>query len=202
MKKISMIVAFVCALSLNSNAQCVQKGNVIVDAYYGFPNLYGVIFKAAVVNSNATGISVSSFGPIGIKGEYLLTDKFGMGLDLNYSTVNVQASSDSVGNPVTYHYKFSTPAIRAMIGFNFHFVRTDKVDGYAAVKAGYLSRTFSFTSDQPGYNFSFSNFVPVAFRLECGMRYFFTEHVGATVNIGLGGGPLIAIGISGKFGGK
>ena len=167
MKKISMIVAFVCALSLNSNAQCVQKGNVRVDAYYGFPNLYG--------------------------------------LDLNYSTVNVkfsQASSDSVGNPVTYHYKFSTPAIRAMIGFNFHFVRTDKVDGYAAVKAGYLSRTFSFTSDQPGYNFSFSNFVPVAFRLECGMRYFFTEHVGATVNIGLGGGPLIAIGISGQFGGK
>ncbi|HEX7413950.1 MAG TPA: hypothetical protein VF411_07875 [Bacteroidia bacterium] len=88
-----------------------------------------------------------------------------------------------------------------MVGFNFHFVNTDKIDVYGAVKTGYYSRTFSFkSSDDPNYKpVTIPNLIPIAFRLEMGMRYFFIENLGVHLNIGIGGGPIAAVGISGKF---
>ncbi|HEX7413951.1 MAG TPA: hypothetical protein VF411_07880 [Bacteroidia bacterium] len=101
-KKSLMAASLVCALSLNSHAQCIEQGKVIVDAYYGFPNLYGTIFKALVSSASATNVAVSSIGPIGIKGEYLLTDKFGLGVDFNYSNVTIKdAEVNQVYNSTT-----------------------------------------------------------------------------------------------------
>jgi hypothetical protein len=212
MKKISMMVAIVCALSFNSNAQCVQQGTILADAYYGFPNLFKVILKADASNIQNTtgsaaagGLSIYGIGPMGAKAEYLLTDKFGMGIDFNYSNVGIKFSNtttDQNGNQVTYNYNLSSPAIRVMLGFNFHFVRTDKIDVYFATKAGYYNRSFAMTTNDPGYRLNLSLADPIAFRVEIGMRYFFTENIGVHVNLGFPGGPLVAAGLALKFGSK
>lgn len=214
MKKIITLAAMLCALTLNSNAQCIQQGKILVDTYYGFPNFYGLLFTSLVkqANTNAQGITTPSLGPMGIKVEYLLTDKFGLNGEFNYSSASINFSKmDTVVNYSTgqislypYHYSFTTPAIRAMIGFNFHFVRTEKVDVYGAVKAGFYHRSYNFTSDQPNYvsNLKIQGTDPFAFRLEIGMRYYFVENVGANLAIGVSGGPLVLAGISFKFGAK
>jgi hypothetical protein len=219
MKKTITLLAFVLTQSVFLNAQsvgsstkssgggssdkCINQGNIIIDAYYGFPNLYASVFKALVSQGGYTNAKVSSFGPVGGKVEYILTEKFGMGAEFNYSSIKITESlntTDGNGNPVTYHFTFASPAFRAMVGFNFHFVNTDKIDVYGAVKTGYYSRTFSFSSDEPGYRgLTVNNYFPVAFRLETGMRYFFIPNLGVHLNIGLGGGPIIAAGLSGKF---
>ena len=162
MKKHLYITVIVCAFSFNSNAQCVKQGDILIDAYYGFPNLFESILKADannIQNSTGTapvgGLSIYGIGPMGAKAEYLLTDKFGMGIDFNYSNVGIKFSNATVdqnGNPVTYHYNLSSPAIRAMLGFNFHFVRTDKIDVYTAVKAGYYNRSFGMVTNDPNYH--------------------------------------------------
>src|ERR1700739_1634791 len=211
MKKITIIiVAIALGLGIDANAQGVQKGSVLVDAYYGFPNLFESILKTDARNiqngSNGTaasaavgGVTIYGLGPMGAKAEYLLTDKFGMGVDFNYSNVGIKFSNvttDQNGNPVTYNYNLSSPAIRAMLGFNFHFVRTDKLDVYWAVKAGYYSRSFGMVTNDPNYRLNLTLGDPFAFRLEIGMRYFFTQNIGVHVNLGFPGGPLIAGGIA------
>ncbi len=192
-----------------------SKSSVLVDAYYGFPNLFESILKTDANNiqnstsgtsaSTAIGsLSIYGIGPMGAKAEYLLTDKFGMGIDFNYSNVGIKFSNATVdqnGNAVTYNYNLSSPAIRAMLGFNFHFVRTDKLDVYWAVKAGYYNRSFGMVTNDPNYRLNLSLGDPLAFRIEIGMRYFFTENIGLNVNLGFPGGPLIAAGVSFKFGG-
>jgi hypothetical protein len=89
-----------------------------------------------------------------------------------------------------------------MIGFNFHFVRTDKIDVYFATKAGYYNRSFGMVTNDPNYHLSLSLGDPIAFRLEIGMRYYFTENIGIHANLGFPGGPLVAAGVSFKFGTK
>jgi hypothetical protein len=215
MKKITIFLAMICTLNFSVKAQdessAVHKGTSLIDVYYGGPNLYGAIFKSLVEsaaksnnnnNGGITNVSGSGSGFIGGKYEYLLTDIFGIGVDFNYSTYTVkfqELTTDNNGTPVIYHYSYTTPAIRAMVGFNFHFVHAANIDVYGAVKTGYYNRTTSFTSDQPGYNFTFTSLIPVAFRLETGMRYFFTPNVGVHANIGIGGGPIAVGGVSLKF---
>jgi hypothetical protein len=215
MKKPLFITAIAFALGLNANAQCIQQGKILMDAYYGFPNLFKAVLQteANTIQNNSTkngnapvgGVTIYGIGPMGAKVEYLLTDKFGMGVDFNYSNVGIKfsaAGTNSSGNAVTYNYDLSSPAIRAMLGFNFHFVHSDKIDVYAAVKAGYYNRSFSLVTNDPNSNGSISLNDPIAFRLEVGMRYFFTENIGLHINIGFPGGPLLAGGIAFKFGTK
>jgi hypothetical protein len=52
MKKTVFAVVFgVFAITTNVNAQAVQEGNVLIDAYYGFPDLYKATFRTAYANS-------------------------------------------------------------------------------------------------------------------------------------------------------
>ena len=44
-----------------------------------------------------------------------------------------------------------------------------------------------------------SSLFPVAARIGVGMRYFFTENIGANLGLGLGQGGLVNIGITAKF---
>ena len=52
MKKTIQLFVLVSAIVLSTNAaqaQVLREGNVVVDAFYGFPNLYTAIFKNAYV---------------------------------------------------------------------------------------------------------------------------------------------------------
>ncbi|MGZ3865821.1 MAG: hypothetical protein ACXVNR_05160, partial [Bacteroidia bacterium] len=120
MKKAIILLAFVFSQSTFLNAQssssgegCIKQGTMIIDAYYGFPNLYASTLKR--VYSAYSGISVSSFGPVGGKFEYLITDKFGVGVDCNYSTLKVTFTdnyTNSSGNVTAYHETVTSPALR------------------------------------------------------------------------------------------
>lgn len=73
-----------------SAAQGVKKGNVLVDAYYGFPNLYTTVFKTAYANSGSEeGLKIGGVGPLGVRAEYMVADKIGVGLDIGYNNSKV-----------------------------------------------------------------------------------------------------------------
>ena len=104
-----------------SNAQAIEEGNVIIDAYYGFPNLYSTIFKAAYESSNSTGLTLGSKGPLGIRAEYLITDKVGFGIDLGMNSSSISYREADINNNI-YDYEFTTRKIGAIFTFNYHFV--------------------------------------------------------------------------------
>ncbi len=143
-------------------------------------------------------------GPIGARLELMVSDKVGFGIDANYANTSVkwyEKTTDRQGNNVTYYYKFSIPRMRLMVAFNFHFGQSEKFDGYWKLAAGYSSLNWTYETNDPNYsdeNVSF-NLFPIAIRTAVGGRYFFTNNLGANVELGLGGGPLMTFGLCSKF---
>lgn len=192
----------VCIQPNTANAQAVEEGNILFDVYYGFPNLYGTTFKKAYANSGAEeNVKIKSLGPIGLRGEYMMSDKIGLGLDIGFNNTTLTYTEfDSYDNK-DYEYTFKTQKIGAMVTFNFHFLESnDNLDAYFMVGAGYGNRSFTFESTDPDYtDDSVDGIIPVASRVGVGMRYFFTDNIGLNLNLGLGQGGLINGGLSIKI---
>ena len=193
----------------NASAQAVEQGNILVDVYYGFPNLYTAVFKGLYANSGTEeNLKIGGIGPVGLRGEYMVADKIGVGVDVGFNNSSISYDEPTtVYNETTgmneirnYEYKFSTKKIGVMATFNYHFLENDKVDAYAMIGAGYGNRTFDFTSTDPNYvTTSVKSLIPVAMRIGAGMRYFFTDNIGANLAVGFGQGGLVNAGVSFKF---
>ncbi len=209
MKKTILLGMLACFFFTSSvNAQAIEKGTVLVDAYYGFPNLYKAVFSAANSNGSELNLNEGGAGPLGIRGEYLLTDKIGIGLDLGFSNAFVNYDRNSFvidpdtgeGSDVVYTDEFKTRRIGGIVTFNVHFLKSDNVDFYAMVGAGYKNRKSISDSTDPIFEpTEFESLSPVAFRVGTGLRYFFTDNVGINVALGLGHGSLLNGGVSFKF---
>ncbi|MEY5000720.1 MAG: hypothetical protein RLZZ211_756 [Bacteroidota bacterium] len=190
-------------------AQAVEEENIVIEAYYGFPNLYTSVFKTAYANSGTElDLNVGGTGPLGVRFEYLVTDKIGLGLDVGLSGSSISYNemttvfNTTTGNydDVIYNYDFSTRKFGALFCLNYHFLDNDEFDLYSTVGVGYSKRSFDFTSTDPSYEpASISSMIPVGFKAGLGMRYFFTDNIGANLNLGLGIGGLLNAGISVKL---
>lgn len=192
----------VCAQPNTVNAQAVEEGNILFDVYYGFPNLYKAAYKSAYANSDIqTNVKITGMGPVGLRGEYMLADKIGLGLDIGFNNLKLTFTEHDDFDNKDYDYEYSTQKIGAMVTFNYHFIESnDNLDAYVQVGAGYGNRTFKFSSTDPNYTeLEAESLIPVASRVGVGMRYFFTDNIGLNVNIGFGQGGLVNGGLSVKF---
>ena len=201
MKKLLLILTIIAGTTFSASAQSpVMKGNILVDAYYGFPNLYGAILQSAVETGSSTDVTAQSIGPVGFRAEYLASDKLGVGIDFCYSDASVsQTDMGADGN--TYEYKISSPKIGFMATINYHIVTTDVVDFYFITGAGYKSRSLKASTDDPDYttesvDVSLTN---LAARIGLGTRIFFTENIGVNIGVGFGQGSVLNGGVSFKF---
>ncbi len=168
MKKLTlMLVAIVTFASIQVKADdpppkkgsddgILQKGNIIITAYYGFPNLWTTILKSGYLDGNQTTSSSGSFGPCGANVEYMLGKKIGVGLEVNYSTSWVQwTETGSVYDPITGaydidgNYKVQIPRIGIEPRFYYHFVNHKHYEMYCSAALGYRSTSFNFTSNDP-----------------------------------------------------
>lgn len=200
MRKRLLIVVITALISVTANAQAVRKMNSITDTYYGFPNLISTILKTAYQNSGSTqtNFDIGSVGPAGLRSEFMLTDKFGVGVDAWVSNTSI-SYRDIGSDNLEYDYKVSYLRVLSLFMMNVHFGDSDNLDLYASFGAGYASRKLKFTTDDPNYeDDSFTTPIPVAVRAAFGMRYFFIPNMGVNAAIGLGG-PLLSFGVTAKF---
>lgn len=205
MKRVITVVAL-AGLSLfgfnNKAVAQVEQGNIIVDLYYGYPNFGKKL--ADGVNTASSEIDVSGIGPAGLRVEYLLADNFGLGIDFIYNSTNLSFTADSLNTSgdvvATYNVKTTAQRIRVMLRANYHFVQTDAMDAYVGFGAGTNNRFWAVKTDFPNYDDESisGTLLPVSARICLGTRFYFTENIGANVELGLGG-PLISAGLSLKF---
>lgn len=188
-----------------STAQHHEAGAILFDAYYGFPNLATGILKGVTSPSNMVGgeLKVGSIGPLGGRAEYLLSDRFGMGLNVSYASSSLKWSESDGAD--TYDYKLSYPRLRIMGTWNIHLGDNDKLDPYIGGGIGYVSSKLDFETNDPSfdqeeYDDALRFNMPLAWRIfEFGMRYYVTDNIGFNWNVGLGAGPLVGVGISAKL---
>lgn len=213
MKKIFTILslAFVGAASAQTQ---VGQGNFIIDVYAGIPNWANSILynnvdadesQSNVQNYKLNGGLLSYGGRF----EYLLADNFGVGADINYEVsgfnydYDSQTGFDGLGNPIysTYNVDYRAKKLRIMARLNYHFIQNDRLDVYSGFAGGYKSVNRATVTTDPNFNDSELKgaLIPVTLRLAIGTRVYFTDNIGAMIELGAFGGALLQFGISAKF---
>lgn len=203
------ILLVVCATLFASglNAQAVSKGSIIIDPYYGGPN-FGKSFAQNFESSNTTNLKVKGLGPFGIRGEYLVADRIGLGVDVIFNNYDLNyTQTDSTYNNTTMNYDYTTSQreyvmnrLRVQARANFHFKISDpNFDSYFGVGVGTNNRFrkayengVEVTDDADLGNLTL---LPVSFRVCAGFRYYFSDAIGLNMELGLGG-PAFSAGLS------
>jgi len=202
----------VLLVSFTSSSQTVTEGNFIIDAYYGFPN-FGRAFSQSVedVNTSSVDFRASGLGPAGLRFEYMISERVGIGADIIYnSNIITLTDVDTIpsGMPnarsiVRNENEYIMQRFRSQIRLNYHFdISSPDFDSYIGVGAGTNNRfrkTLEIGVDITE-NDGLSNFTlfPVSVRIALGARYYFTNNIGLNLEIGLGG-PVLSAGLSIKL---
>lgn len=188
----------------------LEAGDGVVEAGLGFPNLMPTVQDAGGFFHSGFDLfdnDTRSIGQLIFKGEYMMADNFGVIAAVNYGYFAIHSESEWLEyNPETasyithqYYYKTNVHKFRLTAGFNIHLVRTKTVDSYVGFMAGTKKALTSYETNDPSVNEQPQAFViPFALRVHYGVRLFFTENIGANLELGLGG-PTISLGATYKF---
>lgn len=177
----------ICNIS-TSQAQAVEKGDIIIDGFYGTPNLVtGIIRGLSIDGIISEDVKIKSMGPFGGRAEVLLTETVGLGVDVIYASSSVSWKSVSYFDSLTYNYKVSNPRLRIVPRVNIHFSQNPNFDAYGVFGIGYKDSKLEFESEDINWihNIDFP-LSPIAFRLGMGVRYFITPNFGLNVEAGFG----------------
>lgn len=199
------------ALGFNGFSQGVGLGNIIIDPYYGYPN-FGKSYAQAVEDANTSGVDFKAggIGPAGLRIEYMVADRIGLGADVIYNSNVVSFSSvDSVYNGTTdtwstetNSYEYKMQRVRAQLRINYHFnITSPDFDSYIGVGAGTNNRFRTTTEngvEVEGNGLDDFTLLPFSIRLCAGARYYFSDNFGINTEIGIGG-PVISLGLSVKI---
>ncbi|MBL4577297.1 MAG: outer membrane beta-barrel protein [Flavobacteriales bacterium] len=197
------ILSIAVLLAINAphkaSAQAVERGTVIIDPYYGFP-LSGKAILDLIFSP--IDVSISGVGPTGGRVEYMLADRFGIGVDYIYKQIQGEWSGVDSLSGNTYNYTGTVTRTRIHLRFNFHLLTsTEELDLYVGIGSGTNNRKITLASkDDPRTKLTWNNvtLLPFSARAAFGMRYYFTNNIGINAEIGIGG-PLVLVGASIKF---
>jgi hypothetical protein len=219
MKKIYVLI-FAVIGGVSAKAQ-MSQGNISIDPYIGVPNWANSLIYNQY-DGNQTNIQdykvVGSMLSYGGRIEYMASDKVGVGADVNYEVsgysykfddyvydIDGNYLTDANGDPVITQYQtqYSAKKLRAMFRLNYHFVQEEKIDMYAGFAGGYksvnrASETNPTTSSYIDANLN-GALIPVTLRVAIGAKMYFTQNIGAHVELGAFGGGLLQAGLSVKF---
>lgn len=211
MKKVSFIAATAFAVILTA----LTPGKAIAQKYQGQMNatagasfsLTG-LFVNAVLDAvdGAGGVNTSSLPGLNVMFDYGVSDRFSVGGAYYYQSFTSNFSSYVDTNGVTQNGDFKVALVRQnpAVRLLFHFGDNDDLDTYAGARIGYT--LWSVRSDVPansGADFDVDA-VRSAIRPQglFGMRYFFTENIGANVELAVGAPYFMMIGLNARFGGS
>jgi hypothetical protein len=204
MRKIATICLALSAilfLNNNINAQAFQKGTINIDLGIGF-GIYGTsqtrtyersatIDPAAVAlgvpsdlyneksTSDTTDGAVSTVIPLSF--EYGISDKIGVGLDVVYNSYFIN-DSDRVNLKSVKAFDFGPK-------FSYHPLNSDFYDLSLGLGLGYSKITWDVASSS-GNDYSGSGFY---LNIDIKNKFWFSEHIGAYLNIGYKGNFYSAI---------
>jgi len=188
----------------NVSAQAFEEGVSVVQLGYGFPNLGKSLLTSGTEDGDYKAFGI---GPIHARFEYGITDRYGIGVSINMVSFGAKWTSegytyDSNGfmtGTTTYDHKDKIGSWNILIRFNRHWDVNDKVDIYGGFGLGYNSWKWSHETNDPDYSDdSFSFPIPVGYEATVGLRYYFTDNIGAYIEGGWSK-SLLQAGIAMKF---
>lgn len=194
-----------------SLAQPLEQEDFVLELGMGYPNLSYLsssgtnFFHFDGLGGQDQSIHKST-GQFILNSEFMLTDKLGFALSMNYGNYydySTQSLSVYDGNTGTttvtnYFYEQRTHRFRFYIGPNFHLFRSDRVDSYLGIKACIKKSIYDLNSNDPSFTQGSQFEIPVGLRISYGFRVFLSEYLAFHAKLGLGG-PAISFGLTYKL---
>lgn len=183
-----------------SNSEKLEKGDIIIDLSYSLAGPKGFTWREIALNTNS---DLSQLGPIGVKFQYMASESFGVGLDVSFTSrkgtwdvYRTEADSDTTYIEIEEPRAADQTIIRAMIRTSWEIIHKKSFQLFWANSIGYRSVNWKGDYDRDWLLSvtSASASSPLALRTAMGMRYFFTESIGLSVEFGLGGGSSVCLG--------
>ncbi len=200
------------------------KGKFILEPYIGVMSPTWMQ-NNMLVNRQQDSLSNTTYKSTGIpivlgfKVEYMLSNKVGLGLDVNYQENGIDMTSyqnfvDGSGNVVQQQVTnvWNEQKLRIMARFQAHFGSSEKIDWYGGAAIGGTivlnRRDASYTQYQPDlgdYPFiirpvKLADFltkdigIPIAIRGYIGARFMISNNFGILTEVGLFSGALLNVG--------
>ncbi|HEY8403703.1 MAG TPA: hypothetical protein VIK71_03745 [Flavobacteriales bacterium] len=191
-----LMLAFVLMSSTfnRTNAQSFEEGKNYLSIGYGY-ELFSVkrIFETY---EDEAGFNVKGFGPITAKYEHGLSDKVGIGLVLGYGGATISWRDENVtqtddGTEIrAYKYEYKNKKITGVARINWHLGSHDKIDPYIGLGLGFKSNKFTLSTNDANFDESELNFnlFPMSMSASFGCRFYFTDNIGAFIELGMGHG--------------
>lgn len=171
------------------NEYAVKKHNFMVSLGYATPSIVRGYLKHQTKREKVT---VSGFGPLLLKTEFMLSDRVGICINGSYS--NYKISWFDIGYDTLalayrpFEFGIKSYELAGTLRGNYHFWKRKKVDSYAGIGIGYGlfhigSYTYAHTT-----RFAVQYDFPPTLSLECtyGIKYFPEKNFGLFAEIGLG----------------
>ncbi len=200
MKKIIFLISLLVLISkinysqnrytnLGDDDWAIKKNNYLFSVGYAAPS---VVRSYLRLQTSRDKISISGFGPLLLKNEFMLSNRFGICLNGSFSYYKLSWQDDGYDTiSKSYHlFEFGIRSyeLAGTIRGNYHFWKREKIDSYAGIGMGYgLFHIWSYTYAHTT-RFSIVYDLPPTLSLECtyGIKYFPTRHLGFFAEIGLG----------------
>ncbi|MFM7006437.1 MAG: hypothetical protein ACKOWX_04220 [Flavobacteriales bacterium] len=200
-----IVVLFLSLFCVAGQAQGVFRGNVLVNAYTGYPNFLKInlnISESIPANgaANFTGLA-----PSGLRLMYMVSDDVSVGIDLMYGMASVRYNKTDTlfyngqWNFETNTYFVQKQRFRPQFRLDMHLGAQDpNLDQYIGLAVGGNMRTRKVYQNEVLVDSSPNDLdfvIPVSFRVCYGLRYFTTYNFALGGEVGLGG-PLLQFALS------
>ncbi len=197
----------VLLVSSNIYAETDEPLKWNVSAGFGVPNL-SRYSKLVGLPSDPKSFQRSGKGPFYLKAEYKPEWWFGIGLNINHMSYKVTYIDDNytnsngmkVPNKVTVNNVNTAFNMRANLHvFNPKHYGT-KADVYWGIGIGYKVGKLKVSSEysEATPTITLPNLLKIGFETTFGMKYYFTDHIGAFGEIGLAK-SIFQFGVTGAF---
>lgn len=141
MKKF-LFVAIVAISGLSAHSQGLKKGDVLIDVFYGGPNLISNWLNADVnVSGWRSNTDFKGLGPFGGRAEYMISERASLGIEVHHAssvytrTIEVDNGNNSVSR---FRDEFKINRTRVYPRFAYHFGK-DKLDVFWQMSLGFVN---------------------------------------------------------------
>jgi hypothetical protein len=196
---------FLSLFCVAGQAQGVFRGNVLLNAYAGYPNF--MRFNLNLSESIPPGVDVQYLGlsPSGLRFMYMASDDVSIGIDLMYGMASVSYSKTDTlffngqWNYETNSYFVHKQRFRPQFRIDMHLGAMDpNFDQYIGLAFGGNMRSRRVYQNDILVDSSPNDIdlvIPVSFRACYGFRYFVGYNFAVGGEVGLGG-PLLQFSMS------
>jgi hypothetical protein len=176
------------SISTKSRAQELGQGNAIFSLGHGFVAPANAAFRGlaeglasdTVLGADALGFR--NLGPYYLKGEYMVSDNSGLGLNLAYISNRATWSDEIAG----YEYSASRSNLSVMVRYNYYLQTRENFELYGGLGVGMRIGGWKLASEDPTFvDIPSTVAVPLALETTLGFRAYPIDNLAIYGEIGL-----------------